>query len=92
MQSHRNPLISIEDELTHEHREIIRLLANGARNNEIARVLNLTVSQVRTRMHHLMIIFDAHDRAHVVAQAARAGVLDLSRVQTVDERAQELSA
>lgn len=92
MQSHRNPLISIEDELTHEHREIIRLLANGARNNEIARVLNLTVSQVRTRMHHLMIIFDAHDRAHVVAEAARAGILRMDEVLTVDEQRGELIA
>lgn len=84
--------LNITDDLTWQHREIIHLLANGAHNEEIAKALRLTLSQVRARLHHLTVLFEARDRAHVVAQAARAGVLDLSRVQTMDERAQELSA
>ena len=39
-----------------------------------------------------MIIFDAHDRAHVVAEAARAGILRMDEVLTVDEQRGELIA
>jgi DNA-binding NarL/FixJ family response regulator len=86
MRQYAAPSVTVDDELTFQHREVIRLIANGEETKGIARALGLSVDQVKTRVHQLMIIFGARDRAHVVAKAMRAGILKPEQVLTVEEQ------
>jgi two-component system response regulator NreC len=65
------------DGLTERERQVVRLIANGKTNREIAEALHISVKTVETHRTHIMEKLDLHDRAHLVRYAVRKGLVDL---------------
>ena len=55
--------------LTEREREILRLLARGMSNSEVADALTISVNTVRTHLHSLAVKLEATSRAKIVANA-----------------------
>ncbi len=64
------------DGLTEREREVVRLIAEGLTNREIAEKLHISVKTVETHRTHIMEKLDLHDRAHLVRYAIRKGLID----------------
>lgn len=62
--------------LSEREREVLRLLAQGRSNAEIARQLVVAVSTVKTHIHHLFAKLQAADRLQAVTRAREFGLLD----------------
>src|SRR5438105_3102178 len=62
--------------LTPRERTILRLLANGRTNREIALELGLNAGTVKNRISLLLPKLGATDRTHAVAIAHQLGLLD----------------
>lgn len=60
--------------LTSREREILRLMAEGRSNSEIARELYLGASTVKTHVSHVLAKTDSRDRVQAVVFAHRAGL------------------
>jgi DNA-binding NarL/FixJ family response regulator len=65
----------LTDQLTAREREILQLVAQGLRNEEIARALHLSVRTVQTHVQNILGKLGVHSRLEAVAFAARAGVV-----------------
>lgn len=74
-------LHTVGSPLSDEDRLVLERIAQGRTNLEISRDLGMSNSQVQRRVGRLQHKLDARDRAHVVAQAWRAGLLDASQVE-----------
>lgn len=57
-------------------REVLRLLAQGRSNHEIARQLVVAVSTIKTHLHHPFAKLQASDRLQAVTRARELGRLD----------------
>lgn len=64
------------DGLTEREREVVRLIADGKTNREIAELLHISVKTVETHRTHIMEKLDLHDRAHLVRYAVRKGLIE----------------
>ncbi len=64
------------DDLSPRERQVLRLLALGYTNQEIATELVVSVRTVETHRAHVMTKLSAGSRAEMVKQALRAGLLD----------------
>ena len=64
------------DPLTDREREVLRLLALGHTNQEIARTLFLSVRTVETHRAHIMQKLRLHTRAELVRHALEQGMLN----------------
>ncbi len=62
--------------LSAREREVLRLLAQGRSNHEIARQLVVAVSTIKTHLHHLFAKLQASDRLQAVTRACQLGWLD----------------
>ena len=62
--------------LSAREREILTLTAEGRSSPEIARLLFLSTSTVKTHLQHIYEKLDVSDRAAAVAKALREGVLN----------------
>lgn len=62
--------------LTSREREILRLVANGHSNRQIAQLLFLSVATVKDNLESVYRKLGVSDRAHAVAVALRKGLLD----------------
>jgi DNA-binding NarL/FixJ family response regulator len=62
------------DDLTKREREVMKLAADGMSNEEIARVLHLSVFTVRTHVQRAMAKLGARDRAQLVVLAYKNGL------------------
>jgi DNA-binding NarL/FixJ family response regulator len=62
------------DDLTNREREVMKLAADGMANEEIARVLHLSVFTVRTHVQRAMTKLGARDRAQLVVLAYKNGM------------------
>lgn len=69
---------SLKDDLTPRECDIIRLVACGSSNREIARELGIGEETVKTYMRTILPKLGANDRAHAVAICMRRGYLTLS--------------
>lgn len=69
---------SKKDDLTPRECEIVRHVARGSSNREIANELGIGEETVKAYMRTILPKLGAHDRAHAVAISMRRGYLDLS--------------
>jgi LuxR family maltose regulon positive regulatory protein len=65
----------LAEQLSERERDVLRLLAAGLSNQEIARRLYVEVSTVKTHLKSIYSKLDAHGRAHAVARARELQVL-----------------
>jgi len=66
------------EQITPRQREILKLIAEGRTNKEIAQVLNISVKTVDTHRTQLMERLDIHDIAGLVRFAIKMGLVNLS--------------
>ncbi len=57
--------------------EVLRLIAQGRGNKEIAATLGVSDETVKTHVSHLMQKLNANDRAHAVTEAIRLGLIEV---------------
>lgn len=62
--------------LTARERELIRLVAGGKSNPEIARGMYMSVSTVKLHLHNILQKLNLHSRAELIALVARTGLLE----------------
>ena len=62
--------------VTHREREVASLIARGFNNNDIARLLDLSVLTVRTHRQRLMDKLELRNAAEITAHAVRMGWYD----------------
>jgi two-component system, NarL family, response regulator NreC len=67
-----------EDPLSEREREVLRLLALGHTNQEIAKMLYISVRTAETHRAHIMQKLSLHSRADLVRYALANGLLDES--------------
>jgi two-component system response regulator NreC len=65
------------DTLTQREREILKLIAEGHTNKEIAELLVLSVKTVENHRYSLMSKLNAHDRGELIKYAIRVGLIQL---------------
>ncbi len=66
-----------EDELTQREVEILRLIAAGNANKEIAAQLNLAEDTVKRHVTNILSKLRANDRTHAVTIGATRGIIEL---------------
>ena len=64
-----------ENPLTEREKEVFLMVADGARNKEIAYKLGITERTVKAHLSHIFQKLDVDSRAAVVAEGARRGWL-----------------
>lgn len=69
-------LNSLAQRLTSRELEVLVLVASGASAKEIARQLRITARTVETHINHLKLKTRSRNRAHLVAMALEAGLID----------------
>lgn len=70
------PRAGPEDELTDRERDVLRLVANGATNREIAGTLFISENTVNFHMKNILGKLHLKNRAHAAAFAIRTGLAD----------------
>ncbi len=65
-----------DDPLTPREREVLKLIAAGKTNREIADALVVSVNTVQTHRLHLMEKLHLHNRAELIRYAIRRGLID----------------
>ncbi len=66
-----------QDSLSARETEVVRLMASGATNKEIAAQLNIGESTVKTHVIHLFNKLGVKDRTGAVMAAARRGIVEI---------------
>ena len=66
-----------DDALTPRERDVLRLIAAGNANKEIARRLGLTEGTVKSHVKSILPKLGANDRTHAVTIALKRGIIDL---------------
>ena len=64
------------ERLSERELEVLRLMAQGATNGEIAERLVITVGTVKSHINHVLGKLDSHNRTEAVARARRFGLLE----------------
>jgi DNA-binding NarL/FixJ family response regulator len=67
--------ITVEPSLSERELEVMRLVAEGRTNDQIARSLGTSVSTVKAQLSALFAKLGARDRASAVAACFRLGIL-----------------
>jgi LuxR family maltose regulon positive regulatory protein len=75
--SSQAPYLESGEHLTGRELEVLRLMAQGASNLEIAEQLVITVGTVKSHINHILGKLDAHNRTEAVARARGLGLLDI---------------
>jgi DNA-binding NarL/FixJ family response regulator len=65
-----------EDMLTGREREILKLLADGMSNADVAQKLFISQETVKSHVRHILAKLEADTRTHAVAIALRASIID----------------
>ncbi len=72
---HRRPVSPGADRLTSREREIVRLVALGLHNTEIAQRLSISEVTVKTHINNVFHKLDARDRVGLTLYAIRLGLI-----------------
>ncbi|MGH2408906.1 MAG: response regulator transcription factor, partial [Chloroflexota bacterium] len=67
--------LPLTDRLTERERDVLRLLAAGRSNHEIARALYVEVNTVKTHVKNLYAKLGVHSRVQVIQHARELGLL-----------------
>lgn len=62
-------------DLTDRERDVLFLLADGGSNKSMARALGVSISTVKTHLHHVFRKLNARNRTHALARARALGLL-----------------
>ena len=65
------------ERLSERELEVLRLMARGASNHEIAEQLVITVGTVKSHINHILGKLAAHNRTEAVARARELGLLEI---------------
>jgi LuxR family maltose regulon positive regulatory protein len=65
------------EQLSERELEIVRLMAGGATNQEIAEQLVVTVGTVKSHINHILRKLDSHNRTEAVAKVRGLGLLEI---------------
>jgi DNA-binding NarL/FixJ family response regulator len=68
---------TVDDALTPREVDVLRLVACGNANKEIAAQLSLTEETVKSHMRNILAKLSAKDRTHAVAIGVKRGIIDL---------------
>jgi DNA-binding NarL/FixJ family response regulator len=79
-QSTVSPETSIAAELSERERDVLRLLARGLNNADIAQQLHLSEGTVRNYVSAVLAKLRVSDRAQAAVMALRYGLVDLSEI------------
>jgi len=66
-----------EDQLTERELEILKLIAKGNANKEIAAQLSIREDTVKSHVGNILEKLDANDRTHAVTIALKRGIMEL---------------
>ncbi|TCV92750.1 LuxR family two component transcriptional regulator [Luteibacter rhizovicinus] len=66
-----------EDELTPRETEVLRHVAAGGANRDVALALGIAEETVKAHMKSILAKLQANDRTHAVAMALRRGIIEL---------------
>jgi DNA-binding NarL/FixJ family response regulator len=68
---------AVEDELTSREIDVLRLIAGGNANKEIAGQLSIAEDTVKGHVTNILAKLGAHDRTHAVTIGVRRGIIEL---------------
>ena len=71
-----------EEDLTPREMDVLRHVAGGNRNWEIAEKLFISEETVKVHIKHIMDKLGAHDRTQAVAIALRRGIIQLGEAES----------
>jgi DNA-binding NarL/FixJ family response regulator len=66
-----------EETLTSREIDVLRLIAVGSANKEIAAQLSITEETVKSRVKNILLKLGANDRTHAVTTALKRGIIEL---------------
>ena len=66
-----------DEELTEREIEVLRHIAGGNKNRDIAKLLFISEETVKVHIKHIMEKLNASDRTQAVAIAIRRGIIQL---------------
>ncbi|MGH2633644.1 MAG: response regulator transcription factor [Tepidiformaceae bacterium] len=78
--------------LTDREREVLRLVAAGHSNMEIAQALTISTNTVRTHLHALAVKLDASSRTRILANARALGIAEAAGLERNANPRRSLSA
>ena len=70
-----------EEELTPKEIEVLRLIADGNANKEIAEQLSISEETVKSRVKNILDKLGANDRTHAVTIGLKRGIIELTSVR-----------
>jgi DNA-binding NarL/FixJ family response regulator len=68
---------AIDDALSAREGQVLKLVASGNANRQVAHLLGVTEETVKTHMRSILSKLDAKDRTHAVTIALRRGIIEL---------------
>lgn len=68
---------AVDDSLTPAEVSVLRLIANGNANKQIADRLSISEETVKSRVKNILSKLDANDRTHAVTIALKRGIIDM---------------
>jgi len=66
-----------DEALTSREIDVLRLIAAGSANKEIAAQLSITEETVKSRVKNILLKLGANDRTHAVTTALKRGIIEL---------------
>jgi DNA-binding NarL/FixJ family response regulator len=66
-----------DEDLTAREVEVLKLVAGGNRNRDIAELLFISEETVKVHLKHIMDKLGAKDRTQAISLAVRRGIIDL---------------
>jgi DNA-binding NarL/FixJ family response regulator len=68
---------AVDESLTPAEVSVLRLIANGNANKQIADQLSISEETVKSRVKNILSKLDANDRTHAVTIALKRGIIDV---------------